>query len=227
MPSNADMAASAPATMTSFLLELPGELRANIYKALFKDYRITIHTLKVRKETHAGHEYDFESNVSGSSSLAILSTCRGIRNEATKYLSSATILEFTGSACPHQPLASFVPPQYFQGLQLVLFRAFYWECINVLIGHFQNLPALRCVEIIDRGPRCLLGQVLNDQNELSAEDASAEVLAESYTLRDLIREKGGYSIFVHVQFIHLIDPTDDAITTGDTRLVSVRQRCQT
>jgi hypothetical protein len=103
------MTASVTANSPSFLL-MPGGARAGIYKALFKNYRIKIDSQwKLLQDLEAtrigspcsGHRHFVDSSVSGSSSLAIFSTCHTVHDEAIAHLSALATLEPTGSSAPN------------------------------------------------------------------------------------------------------------------------------
>ena len=218
MSLNAEMAALTTVTSTPFVF-LPGEVRASIYKALFKNYRITINSQRNRIDRimSDGHiKYIIESTVFGSFSLGILSTCHTVHNEATKYLSSSATILLTGGFAPDRPLASLLPKQNLLQLQLVLFpRPCHGIiCTDHLHDVLDQLPGLRCIEIADADPFWVDGRELDGQRQLSEEEIEAAVLgrrrhpgfepqylSNDLGFIDLVRKKRGYSVIVHAELI--------------------------
>ena len=250
IPSNSVIAFSATATSMSFLL-LPGEVRANVYIALFKNYRFTINSHVSLSHWVSGKPFKrvIESTVFGSFSLAILSTCRMIHNEAIRYLSSLATLVLTGNALPERSLASLLPPQYLQQLRLVLLpifdRGFQGEDHPSDVHNlFKTLPALQCVEVADPNPCYVSGREIDGESQLNENEIKTRVLnnlkpslgewrngREVVNLHRLVRralKERRYSVVVHSEIV-FADPIEKVsfIIDGESRPVLVSRPCRT
>jgi hypothetical protein len=216
------MAANITGTSSSFLL-LPGEIRASIYKALFKNYKVTIesqwHLFEGSPTTSADHiglsfdQDDFvESKVSSSSSLVILSTCNTVHDEAITYLSTSATLELTRKSAPEQQLASLLPPQYLQCLKVVDLCDSFEMCSDHLYTCLQELPALQRVELANHLPYFVFERLQRHKDLPSDVEIVTSLLdnpIRTYNARNeeeplqILQKERQYAMVLHAQIVLL------------------------
>lgn len=117
------------------LLDLPAEIHAILHKALFAGFKFEVcihlpHDIVLRRST----------------SLALLSACRLIHNEAVPYLSAQSTVWHQLWHVYAQSTDSILPAKYLHNLKLAVKLC---HLSIVALGRLGGLPALKTLEVVD------------------------------------------------------------------------------